>query len=250
VYEESDESSEETNGEESYEQNVRMEETTIQRIGENGEVLGVLMLDTYPEIVTSTDHKLEEGSFIMPDPVAQYFDSLKPGEKANKIRMPVASMSGSLRCLYPRVGGKHIEALLDSGSQTLSIGRKAAEKRGIEWDTNWTITMLAANNTTYSMLGLAKNVLMGFSKGFQVYAQLHVVEAAPYEFLLGRPFNMIMDALVKSKKNGDVDITLTDPYSGRQMTLPTYPRGHILDTELLDGNVPAASVTSTVLQDF
>jgi hypothetical protein len=250
VYEESDESSEETDGEEGYEQNVRMEETTIQRIGEDGEVLGVLMLDTYPEIVTSTDHELEEGSFIMPDPVAQYFDSLKPGEKANEIRMPVASMSGSLRCLYPRVGGKHIEALLDSGSQTLSIGRKAAEKRGIEWDTNRTITMLAANNTTHSTLGLAKNVLMGFSKGFRVYAQLHVVEAAPYELLLGRPFDMIMEALVKSKKNGDVDITLTDPYSGRQLTLPTYPRGHILDTELLDGNVPAASATSTVPQDF
>jgi hypothetical protein len=250
VYEESDESSEETDSEEGYEQNVRMEETTIQRIGEDGEVLGVLMLDTYPEIVTSTDHELEEGSFIMPDPVAQYFDSLKPGEKANEIRMPVASMSGSLRCLYPRVGGKHIEALLDSGSQTLSIGRKAAEKRGIEWDTNRTITMLAANNTTHSTLGLAKNVLMGFSKGFRVYAQLHVVEAAPYELLLGRPFDMIMEALVKSKKNGDVDITLTDPYSGRQLTLPTYPRGHILDTELLDGNVPAASATSTVPQDF
>jgi hypothetical protein len=91
---------------------------------------------------------------------------------------------------------------------------------------------------------------MGFSKGFRVYAQLHVVEAAPYELLLGRPFDMIMEALVKSKKNGDVDITLTDPYSGRQLTLPTYPRGHILDTELLDGNVPAASATSTVPQDF
>jgi hypothetical protein len=127
------------------------------------------MLDTYPEIVTSNNHELEEGSFIMPDPVAQYFDLPKPREKASEIRMPVASMSGSLHCLYPRVGGKHIEALLDSGSQTLSIGWKAAEKRGIEWDTNQTITMLAANNTTHSMLGLVKNVLMGFSKGFHLY---------------------------------------------------------------------------------
>jgi hypothetical protein len=58
-----------------------------------------------------------------------------------------------------------------------------------------------------------------------------------------------MEALVKSKKNGDVDITLMDPYSGRQLTMPTYPTGHIMNSELLDGE-PTASTTSPDPQDF
>jgi hypothetical protein len=254
-YEESDESSDETEDiEEEFGSNVRMEKTTLEKLGDDGEVLGVLMLDTFPEIVTSSTHELEEGSIIMQDPVAQYFDSLKQGEKPKVIRMPVANTSAALRCLYPVLGGKHIEALLDSGSQILSISKRAAEKRGLDWDVSRSITMQSANSETHLTLGMAKNVPIGFSKGFRVYAQLHVVAVAPYELLLGRPFDMLVETLVKSKRNGDVDITLTDPYSGRLLTLPTYPRGHILDVAALDneGNKDAEGASGDLKepQDF
>jgi hypothetical protein len=69
-----------------------------------------------------------------------------------------------------------------------------------------------------------------------------------------RPFDILAEALVKSKRNGDVDITLTDPYSGRQLTLATYPRGHILDVTTLDkGNKVDTTLASSNLegpQDF
>jgi hypothetical protein len=100
-----------------------MEKTTLEKIGDDRKVLGVLMLDTFPEIMMSSTHALEEGSIIMQDPVAQYFDSLKQGEKPKAIQMPVASTSAALRCLYLVLGGKYIEALLDSGSQILSISK-------------------------------------------------------------------------------------------------------------------------------
>jgi hypothetical protein len=84
------------------------------------------------------------------------------------------------------------------------------EKRRVGWDASPSITMQATNSDTHTMLDMAKNVLIGFSKSFQVYAQLHVVNVAPYELLLGWPFDMLVEALVKSKQNSDVDITLTD----------------------------------------
>jgi hypothetical protein len=65
---------------------------------------------------------------------------------------------------------------------------------------------------------------------------------------------MLVETLVKSKQNGDVDITLTDPYSGRLLTLLTYPRDHILDVAALDneGNKDTEEASSDLKepQDF
>lgn len=46
--------------------------------------------------------------------------------------------------------------------------------------------------------------------------------------LLGQPFNVLTESVVKNFGNGDQEITITDPNLGRQSTMGTFKRGKIL----------------------
>lgn len=233
-------------------ENTREEPTYLVKMDSLGQVMGVLMFDTLPEIVTSANHELAEGSIIVGDPVLQYFDSLAPGEQPRDIRLTVAPMSSGLRCLLPTIKGIKVEAITDGGSQIVSIRREVAELHGLEWDPRIRITMQAANEGIQRSLGICRNVPFQFSN-IILYIQVHVLESAPYDILLGRPFDVVAESIVASKRNGDVFITISDPYTGQATTMPTYPRGYLKDTENADASNQATngSANSTAIpQDF
>ena len=73
-------------------------------------------------------------------------------------------------------------------------------------------------------VGLACNVPFRFSE-ITLYLQVHVQSKAPFQVLLGRPLDVLGKSLVKNFANGDQEITLTDPNSGKRVTVPTFPRG-------------------------
>ena len=58
-----------------------------------------------------------------------------------------------------------------------------------------------------------------------IYIQAHVIESPPYAMLLGRPFDCITRSKVQNDLNGDQWLTLTDPWSKKQLTFPTFSRG-------------------------
>ena len=72
--------------------------------------------------------------------------------------------------------------------------------------------------------GLARNVPFTFGD-IMLYLQLHVQMQAPFQVLLGRPLDILGESLVQNFANGDQEITLTDPNSGRKITVPTFPQG-------------------------
>lgn len=58
-----------------------------------------------------------------------------------------------------------------------------------------------------------------------LYLQVHVIRKPLYNFLLGRPFNVLMVSIIKKFQNEDQTITIQDLNSGRVMTIPMFRHG-------------------------
>jgi gag-polyprotein putative aspartyl protease len=179
--------------------------------------------DATCEILKEDKDGLRKGDIVIGDPVSQYLATLRPGEKPKPI--VVARESQGLRAIYPLINTVGVtESLLDSGSQIISMSKKVADELGVKWNSEFTIEMESANRSLESTLGLAKNV--PFSCGaITVYLQVHIMSNPAYKVLLGRPFDIVTESLVKNDKDGGQTLTLTDPNSGERCVMVTYERG-------------------------
>lgn len=186
-------------------------------------VHGQRLPDVSYEISGEDTNGVPTGALIIGDPVLQYLSTLQPGEKPKKV--VVAEESQGLRAIYPLINEVgEVESLLDGGSQIVSMARKIAEDLEIAWNPNITIHMQSANGALEQTLGLAKNVPFTFGH-FTVYLQVHVMENPAYKVLLGRPFDVITESLVKNEADGSQLLTLTDPDSGKRCVMGTHERG-------------------------
>jgi hypothetical protein len=177
------------------------------------------------EVLAEDTNGMTKGSVVVSDPVMQYLSALAPGEKPKSV--VVAAESHALRTVYPlinRVG--EVESLLDPGSQIVSMSRAVSVALGVMWDPDITVQMQSANNTLEQTLGLAKNVPFLFGT-ITVYLQVHVVENAAYKVLLGRPFDIITESVVRNAKDGSQSLTLTDPNTGGRCVMHTHERGKV-----------------------
>ena len=179
--------------------------------------------DATCEVLKEDKDGLKKGDIVIGDPVSQYLATLSPGEKPKPI--VVARESQGLRAIYPLINAVGVtESLLDSGSQIISMAKKVANELGVKWNSEFTIEMESANRTLESTLGLARNV--PFSCGaITVYLQVHIMLNPAYKVLLGRPFDIITESLVKNDKDGGQTLTLTNPNSGERCIMATYERG-------------------------
>ena len=159
----------------------------------------------------------------MNDPVLQYFESLPEGEEPAIITMH-ARESQPLKVIMPIVNGcQQAEAVVDSGSQIVSMDGTIAKELGLEWDPKIVIHMQSANGGLERTLGLARNVPFMFGK-VTAYLQVHVLRSAPYQVLLGRPFDVLMESEVKNHSDGSQDITVIDPVSKVRCKLKTLDK--------------------------
>jgi hypothetical protein len=175
------------------------------------------------EVLVEERDGMPKGSVIVSDPVMQYLNTLGPGETPKVV--VVAAESHALRTVYPLINrAGSVESLLDPGSQIVSMSRAISIGLGVNWDPDITVQMQSANNTFENTLGLAKNVPFLFGT-ITVYLQVHVVENAAYKVLLGRPFDIITESIVKNAKDGSQSLTLTDPNTGVRCEMHTHERG-------------------------
>ena len=84
--------------------------------------------------------------------------------------------------------------------------------------------MQSANGKVDETLGLMRNVPMLLGE-IMFYVQFHVIRNPAYDILLGRPFDVLLESIVRNYKNEDQTITIHDPNSGRTATVPTFARG-------------------------
>ncbi|KAG6881308.1 hypothetical protein C0992_001367, partial [Termitomyces sp. T32_za158] len=91
------------------------------------------------------------------DPVETYFKSLAPEDE--RAILTVAQDSQAIRSIMLTVDNKsEVEAIVDSGSQIISMSADVANELGIIYDPAIHLNMQSANGTVDRSLGLAKNV--------------------------------------------------------------------------------------------
>ena len=104
---------------------------------------------------------LSKGSIVVGDPVSQYLSGLEEGKEPRKLY--VSTESQSLKALYLLINGvSEKEALLDGGSEIVSISQAITLKLSLSWDLTVVIHMQSANRQVQKTLGLARNVLFLF----------------------------------------------------------------------------------------
>lgn len=165
-----------------------------------------------------------KGAVVWTDPVVQYLESLPP----DKRKMPIIAARDieGLRAIFPEInaaGAK--ESILDPGSQIVSMGKMTAAALGLSWDPDLVMCMEGCHGDVEATLGLARNVRFDVGD-VTLILQVHVVNKAPYEVLLGRPFDVLGRTIVNNDSDdGAQTITITDPTSGKKTTFPTFERG-------------------------
>jgi hypothetical protein len=135
----------------------------------------------------------------------------------------VAKEIEELRALDVTIEGVKMEAVADDGSQIISIKKSLWERMGVPVRSDHVITMESANKSKNETLGLLQDlkILIG---GYAFYVQAQVVEDAPYELLLGRPFFTLTQATHRHFSNGESHLTLVDPNTHAVITIPTRAR--------------------------
>jgi hypothetical protein len=160
---------------------------------------------------------------VMDDPYEAYLR--ETSASAAEPGMAVAAESDALRAILPVVDGQdRVEAILDPGCQIVAMSEEVANALALPYDPAVRLNMMSANGGVDQSLGLARNVpfLVG---EITVYLQVHVLRDPAYDILLGRPFDVLTRSVVRNFTDGNQNITINDPNTGRQMTIPTIPRG-------------------------
>jgi len=171
------------------------------------------------------------------DPVLQFLEKLSPEERSCQIfaiegegekEERVAPDMAHLRVVPAVINGVGEEkVLLDSGSQIVSMTKKVAATNKVSWDPSLSIQMQSANGSLSRTCRLARNVLFTLG-GVTVLLQVHVIDAAPYTVLLGRPFDTIMESRIVNDKEGNQTVCIICPNTGTQVAILIYKRGELL----------------------
>lgn len=178
---------------------------------------------TWQKKTEMTNSGEQVSAFVVGDVVLQYLETLAPDETPKQV--VVAKDSQSLRSIYPLLNGRiHVECLIDSGSQIVSVSQDKAEKSGLIWNPDIVIYMQSANKALEKSLGLARNVPFIFGD-MTVLLQVHVIKEPAYDLLLGRPFDTLLQTQIQNFTDGRQTITLTEPMTNRRLTIPTFARG-------------------------
>ena len=137
----------------------------------------------------------------------------------------VAAESNALRAILPIVDGQErVESILDPGCQVVAMSEEVCNVLAIAYDPSVTLSMVSANGGVDQSLGLARNV--AFAVGdMTLYLQVHILRSPAYDILLGRPFDILTQSVVRNYRDENQTITIRDPNTTKSVTVPTIARG-------------------------
>ncbi|KAH8990059.1 hypothetical protein EDB86DRAFT_2831354 [Lactarius hatsudake] len=137
----------------------------------------------------------------------------------------VATESNALRAILPVVNGSEkVEAILDPGCQVVAMSEEVCNALAIPYDPSIRLNMISANSGVDQSLGLARNVPFHVRE-ITLYLQVHILRSPAYDILLGRPFDILTQSVVRNYRNEDQTITILDPNTSKTATVPTVPHG-------------------------
>ncbi|ETW75491.1 hypothetical protein HETIRDRAFT_56360, partial [Heterobasidion irregulare TC 32-1] len=152
------------------------------------------------------------GAIIIPDMYETYLKNLQPGQVSQPLI--VAKESLALRSIVPLVNHQQeVECVIDPGSQVIAMSEGICNELALIYGPEIVLNMQLANGKIDRSLGLAHNVpfLIG---NITLYLQVHIIWNPAYDVLLGRPFNILTESIIKNYSNEDQTITISDPNTG------------------------------------
>ena len=93
----------------------------------------------------------------------------------------------------------------------------------LPFDPSVILNMESANGAVNKSLGLSRNIFFQIGN-ITFYLQVHIIRSPTYEILLGRPFDILTESIVRNFANEDQTITIRDPNCDRRVTVPTFAR--------------------------
>ena len=186
-------------------------------------VTGTYPVATYA-LSDAYNRPIPKGAVIVPDEIENYYKSLGQKEDPDINCLTVAGESCAIRSLYALIDNSHrVECILDPGCQIIAMSEDICHDLGLAYDPSIVLHMQSANGTLDQSLGLARNVPFQVGK-ITIYLQVHIISSPAYDVLLGRPFDVLTESIVRNFANEDQTITIQDPNSGQRVTIPTFPR--------------------------
>ena len=170
--------------------------------------------------VQTTHSTIPANATIIPDPYESYFTAGNVPDD-----LIVSLESSAIRSILPVVDNQQqVECIIDGGSQIIAMADVICHDLGLPYDPRIVLQMQSANGTITPSLGLARNVPFRIGD-ITLYLQVHVVRNAPYDILLGRPFEVLTESVVRNYSDEKQTVTIHDPNTGKVVTVPTVPRG-------------------------
>ena len=138
--------------------------------------------------------------------------------------IPSAAASLNLRVIYPDFAGIiRPECVLDSGAQVVIMHKDVWEKLNVPLTESKSMEMESANSTITRTMGLVENFPVTFGPK-TVKLQIQVVDKAPFEVLLGRPFFAAFGCDEYNTPEGSHELGIVNPNTGLKVKIPSSPR--------------------------
>jgi len=177
-----------------------------------------------PAGIIPKDHTLLPSAIIIPDPYEMYLNSLEPGTQPDVLT--VTKELHALQSLMMLINNQtHVESIINPGSQIITMLDAVCHNLGLHYDPRIQLNMQSVNGIIDKSLSLACNIPCRISD-ITLYLQIHVICDPTYDILMGRPFDVLTQSIIRNYVNKDQTITIHNPNSGEVTTIPTIPRGH------------------------
>jgi hypothetical protein len=161
---------------------------------------------------------------FLANPYETYLNALGPGDKPEPF--VVTKESNSIRSVIMDINGKDsVESVVDGGSAIVAMAEAVCHELALCYDPAVTIPMQSANSGIDHSLGLARNVPCEIGN-ITLYMQIHIICNPAYDILLGHPFDVLTESVIRNYRNEAQTITIHDPNLSRTATIPTIPRSH------------------------
>ncbi|KAG2748104.1 hypothetical protein P692DRAFT_201715678, partial [Suillus brevipes Sb2] len=135
----------------------------------------------------------------------------------------VANHYAALRCIRAStVGGRILTCVLDQGAEVVVMPKDVWQSLGVGLRSDHRLNMESVNTMRNSTLGVIENIPLDFGGG-PMFFQAQVTERANFEILLGHPFFTLTSCRTFDLPDGEQDIVITDPNTGKEMRIPTLP---------------------------
>ena len=163
------------------------------------------------------------GSTIIKDPYEIFLSTAPVGRRLNLLT--VTKETSTLHSILLLINHHlFIESILNPGSQVISMAEEVCHSLRLIYNPEVKLRMQSANGEIDETLGLVRNVPIQIGE-ITLYLQFHIVRNPTYDILLGRPFDVLVESIVRNFENEGQMVTIHDPNSGKMATVPTFAHG-------------------------